>query len=315
MRNHSVIPVYVQDADLPTPDVRELAFATVDGEALPDFTPGAHVHVHHPSGIQRQYSLIGSPSDRSRYRIAIRRQDDGRGGSLAFHDALPVGEKLAISSPVEGMTIDRTARHHVFIAGGIGVTPVIGLLHALPDGADAEVHYCVRSLATAPYIDVLKALGARVKVYDESAGELLDAAALVPQLPHGSTIYHCGPAGLMAAIEVATAGWDTDKVRSESFGGDVPVDGTTLGDPFEVELAYSDGKVVQVGSDETMLRALLREKVSVDYSCEAGECGTCILDYRKGSVDHRDTVLDDDERAAMMTPCVSRARGRIVIDL
>jgi len=90
MRNHSVIPVYVQDSALPTPDVRELALAAVDGEALPDFIPGAHVHVHHPSGMQRQYSLIGSPSDRSRYRIVIRRQDDGRGGSLAFHHALTV---------------------------------------------------------------------------------------------------------------------------------------------------------------------------------------------------------------------------------
>ncbi len=162
---------------------------------------------------------------------------------------------------------------------------------------------------------MLKSLGARVRLYDESAGELLDVAALTRELPHGSTVYHCGPAGLMAAVEEATAGWDTDKVRSESFGGDVPVDGTTLGDPFEVELAYSGGKVVQVGSDETMLRALLREKAPVDYSCEAGECGTCILDYRNGSVEHRDTVLEDDERGEMMTPCVSRARGRIVIDL
>ena len=90
------------------------------------------------------------------------------------------------------------------------------------------MHYCVRSLATAPYIDVLKSLGARVKVYGESVGEVLDVVALIAELPHGSTIYHCGPAGLMANVEAATAGWDTDKVRSESFGGDVPVDRTTI---------------------------------------------------------------------------------------
>nr|AIU93866.1 hypothetical protein LRS1606.432 [Rhodococcus sp. NS1] len=315
MKSHSLLKVKVKESEMPASDVRELSLVSPDGAKLPEFTPGAHVLVHHPNGLQRQYSLIGPPSDRSRYRIAIRRLQDGRGGSRAFHDELEVGDELLISEPVNGMTIDTTAEHHVFIAGGIGVTPVLGLLHALPDGADAEVHYCFRSLETAPYLDTLKSLGARVVTYDESAGELLNVDALLSAVPQSSTIYHCGPAGLMAAVEAAASDRRPDKVRSESFGGQVAPEGTELGEPFEVELDYSGKKVVQVGRYETMLRALLRENITVDYSCEVGECGTCILEYTSGHVEHHDTVLENDERGEMMTPCVSRARGRIVVDL
>ncbi|MGO1053458.1 PDR/VanB family oxidoreductase [Crossiella sp. CA198] len=307
------IPVVVRAEDFPAADVRELTLSPAAGGKLPGFTPGAHIQLRHPRGVRRQYSLISCPDNLTRYRIAIRRRADGRGGSVAFHDDLTIGDQLSISPPIDGMKIDTSASQHVFIAGGIGLTPILGLLQALPEGARTETHYCVRCLASAPYLDALRESSRRVTVYDSSAGVRLNVTELIRSLPAGSTVYHCGPQGLMDAITTATADWPTGRVRGERF---TPADPEPADcESFEVRFAAEPARVLRVGARETMLRALLREGVPIDYSCEKGECGTCVLEYSAGTVDHRDSVLTDDERNDMLTPCVSRARGRVVIDL
>lgn len=310
----SWIPAYIRGDARPGPGVRELVLAPNPGHRLPEAPPGSHISVQHPSGVTREYSLLRGTKQANQYRVAIKREADGRGGSIAFHDALDIGDAVTISAPVTGMTIDDTAEHHVFVAGGIGVTAIVGLMHGLPPDLSAEVHYCVRSVQSIPYLDDLRRFGAPVHVHDSSAGTRLDVGELIESCSPTTTIYVCGPHRLMSDISAATSSWPATRVRSENF---TPAQGPAAEDneePFEVYVNGED-KIVQVGADETMLEALRRNGVHVDSSCEAGQCGTCVLEYTEGEVLHRDTILDDGERTEMLTPCVSRARGRMAIDL
>jgi vanillate O-demethylase ferredoxin subunit len=210
------------------------------------------------------------------------------------------------------MRIDRTAARHVFLAGGIGVTAVLGLLNGVPRGASSEVHYCVRHRDRAPYIDVLQRGGAKVVLHESSARKRLDVPAFVTDLPRDATLYYCGPPSLMAAVADATAHLDPSRVRCESFTGAAAEPGQHLGDAFDVRLVLSK-KTVHVAEDESLLRAMLRDNVSIDYSCEGGICGSCVLDVVDGEIEHRDRCLDQDERRRAMASCVSRGRGSISV--
>lgn len=308
------IPAYVCGDAWPGAGVRELVLEAQAGHRLAEASPGSHVSVRHPNGVTREYSLLGGAEQTNQYRVAIKREAEGRGGSIAFHDALDIGEEVAVSAPVAGMTLDDTAEHHVFVAGGIGITAIIGLLNGLASASSAEVHYCVRSAESAPYLDDLRGFGAPVHVHDSSVGTRLDVGELIETCSPTTTLYFCGPPGLMSDISTATSSWPAARVRSETFtpAQDLAAEGGD--EPFEVYV-NGVGKTIQVCAEETMLSALRRSGVHVDSSCEAGQCGTCVLEYTEGDVLHRDSILDDDERTEMLTPCVSRARGRMAIDL
>lgn len=201
----------------PAPGVRGLEFAPVHRESFPPFVPGDHIQIQHDNGTRRDYSLIGPAADPSTYKIAIRRDDAGRGGSMLFHDELAVGDLVFVSYPQAGMRVADDTGHHLFIAGGIGVTAILGLLDGLAPGATAEVHYCVKTRADAAYLPALQASGASVTVYESRAGHRLDAAQLLATVRPDTTAYHCGPTSLMDAVKLAAAHWPADRVRSESF--------------------------------------------------------------------------------------------------
>ncbi|WP_190814532.1 PDR/VanB family oxidoreductase [Saccharopolyspora pogona] len=294
----------------PASDVRELTFEPVHRTEFPPFIPGDHVQLQHQNGTTRDYSLIGSTNDLSTYRIAVRRESDGRGGSVLFQDELALGDLVFVSYPKEGMRIDSAAAHHVFVAGGIGVTAVLGLLGGLPRGAASEVHYCVRNRVDAAYQDVLGHSGAKLVLHESSAGGRLDVLTFVKDLPREATLYYCGPPSLMAAIADATSDFDPARVRCESFTGVTTEPGEKLGDVFDAWLVLSK-RVIRVPEDESLLQAVLRENVPVDYSCEGGACGSCVLEVVDGEIDHRDLCLSEDERKEVMTSCVSRGRGPI----
>ncbi|EPH44445.1 PDR/VanB family oxidoreductase [Streptomyces aurantiacus] len=300
----------VAAARLVTPGVREIEVVPRHRAEFPPFRGGDHVQVQHMDGTRRDYSLIGPPTATDRYRIAVLRQPAGRGGSLLFHDDLDIGDEVYVSYPQPGFEIDTEAGHHVFVAGGIGVTAILGLLHELPAGSRGEVHYCVPSAGEAAYLPELAACGLPLTVHDSSAGSRLDVGKLVARLPSSATIYHCGPGRLMAAIEAATADRAPERVRGESFSTAVPP-GERRGEPFQAHLTLSR-KAVSVAADESLLHALHRHDVRLEYSCEGGICGTCVLQVLDGEVEHRDACLSGDERAAgYMTTCVSRGRGDI----
>lgn len=295
----------------PSPTTKQMTFKPIHRASFPPYTAGAHIQVQHENGTRRDYSLVG-PTDGTTYTVAVRRDDRGRGGSVLLHDWMNVGDIAFVSYPQSGMRLDTAARH-IFIAGGIGVTGVMSLVASVPSGANAEVHYCVRTRAEAAYVENLVRTGARVVVHESSRDGRLDVAALLTEVPAETSLYYCGPPSLMEAIDSNSSHWPSGRVHSETFVGSAPAVGERLGDSFDAWLVASQ-KMIHVKEDESLLHAMLRENVPIEYSCEGGVCDTCLVDLLEGVVDHRDLSLSDAERVAVMTTCVSRGRGTISVN-
>ena len=290
-------------------DVVELTLTPVGGAALPPWYPGAHLDVHLPSGAVRQYSLCGNPAVTSDYRIAVRRIPGGGGGSIEVHDALPVGSTVRTHGPRNAFPLTvpgygSPARRFRFIAGGIGITPILPMLAlARRLGIDWSMVYTGRSLDSLPFVDDVAGYGAAVTVRTDDRQGLPSAADLLGECPPGTAVYACGPAPMLTAIRSDLVGRDDVELHFERFAAPPVVDGR----PFPVTIA-SRGEPVEVGAEETLLAALRRAGVAAPYSCQQGFCGSCRTQVLAGSVDHRDTLLTGPERdAGMMLTCVSRA--------
>jgi ferredoxin-NADP reductase len=279
----------------------------LEGHGLPRWEPGAHLDLVLPSGLVRQYSLCGDPEDTSSYTVATRLVPDGRGGSREVHEQVQEGTELEVRGPRNRFPLVEAASY-VFVAGGIGITPVLPMLRALPEGAEWRLLYCGRTRASMPFLeDVLKLGADRVSVVAEDESGLPDLDAFFADAPEGATVYCCGPEGLMAAVEERAP-----DVRLERFTPRTSTDGNR---EFEVELARS-GRTVTVPADTTVLAAIRTELPDTLYSCEQGFCGTCQQRVLEGEVDHRDELLTDGERDDSMLICVSRARSeRLVLDM
>ncbi|MEU6759010.1 PDR/VanB family oxidoreductase [Streptomyces sp. NPDC046685] len=289
----------------PAEGVLQLALESPD---LPAWTPGAHVDVTLPSGQVRQYSLCGDPADGGRYTIAIRLIADGRGGSREAHARLVEGAQLELRPPRNRFELV-PATSYVFVAGGIGITPILPMLRAATAaGADWTLLYGGRSRASMPFLAELAVYGDRVTVLPEDETGRPDLTPL-STAPPGTLVYCCGPDPLMRAVTAAAP--DPDLVHLERFAPAAP----GPAEPFTVELRRS-GRTVEVGADETTLAAVRRELPDTPYSCQQGFCGTCQHRVLAGEVEHRDELLTDGERADSMLLCVSRAKGnRLVLDL
>ncbi len=289
-----------------------------DGWPLPPFTAGAHVEVALPGGVLRRYSLCGDPQVGTRYTLGVLAQPDGRGGSAAMH-ALRVGDVLHVSLPHHGFAPDPRAGRHLFIAGGIGLTPFLSMLPGmLRDGADFRLHVCARSPAVTPFLPQLRTLreAGRVVFHHGEAGSptRLDVAALLREQRAGDHVYCCGPTSLQDAVAAATGHWAPGTVHFERFGAP-PAATSTAGPSYRVALARR-GDEFTVMAGETLAQALQKHGVPLDVSCGAGTCGTCRTRYLEGEPLHRDLVLLPAERVHTLTPCVSGcAGGRLVLDL
>ncbi|MDQ8701368.1 PDR/VanB family oxidoreductase [Streptomyces sp. LHD-70] len=281
---------------------------------LPAWEPGAHLDLVLPSGAVRQYSLCGDPADRTAYTVATRLIEDGRGGSREVHEKLAEGTEIEVRGPRNRFPLE-PAHAYVFVAGGIGITPVLPMLRAAElSGAQWQLVYAGRSRASMPFLDEVERLGrsrrGRVTVIAEDESGRPDAAALFDGAPQAAAVYCCGPEGLMDAVAAALPHGST--LHLERFTPAAATEGNTA---FEVELRRS-GTTVAVPADETVLAAVREQLPNVAYSCEQGFCGTCRLRVVAGEVEHRDELLTDEERRDSMLICVSRARGgRLVLDL
>ncbi|WP_030437471.1 PDR/VanB family oxidoreductase [Actinoplanes subtropicus] len=283
---------------------------------LPEFAAGAHVDVlvDGAAGLVRQYSLCGPPHDRSRYRLAVLAETASRGGSLAMH-RLRKGDRLRISPPRNRFGVAAEARRHLLLAGGIGVTPLLAMAHALDAGsAEYEFHYCARSRAEAAFLDELEHHPrVRLHVDDGPAEQRFDPAAIGRPDP-GTAIYVCGPAGFMDFVisSARTAGWPAEAIHKERFAPVDDVAAHTVGGAFTVRLA-STGAEYEVAGGESVLDVLLAHDVDAPYSCQQGICGECVVRVLAGEPDHRDDVLTDRERAdGLFTTCSSRALSPIL---
>ncbi|MGY1411023.1 MULTISPECIES: PDR/VanB family oxidoreductase [unclassified Luteimonas] len=299
-------------------DVVSLRLAATGGEALPAFEPGAHVDLHLGPGLVRQYSLCNLAGE-PWYELGVLLDAQSRGGSRAAHE-LREGDVLRIGVPRNSFPLAAAASHHLLLAGGIGITPLLGMAAALHrDGRHFSLHACARSAARLPFRDRLRdgPWASRVQIHidgDGGPGHCLDD--IVGRAPPDTHVYVCGPTGFIEAARRASAaaGLGEDRLHSESFSPTAGADAADL--PFEVEL--NGGRVLQVAAGQTVAQCLEAHGVFVPLSCEQGICGTCVTPLRGGIPDHRDSYLTPDERAsnALFTPCCSRALSpRLVLDL
>lgn len=303
-------------------DIVSLELARPDGLALPAFEPGAHIDVHLPNALVRQYSLCNPPVERHRYLIAVLKDADSRGGSIALHEQVDVGDRLQISEPRNLFPMAEQADRTLLFAGGIGITPILCMAHALSAAeADFELHYSARSRSGMAFAEQIMGspFADRVTFHISDAGlsQRLDAEPLLANPQPGTHLYVCGPARFMDyVLDTAKAnGWPLDQVHREYFSA-APLDHTHDGS-FEVEIK-STGEVIAIPADRSALQVLEEAGFDIPMSCEEGVCGTCLTRVLEGEPDHRDLFMTDEEHALndQFTPCCSRARSRrLVLDL
>lgn len=298
-------------------DIVELGFASPPGVQLPGFAAGAHIDLHLGPDCIRQYSLVNPSDCPEHYRIAVARDANTRGGSSFVHDQLQVGQTIEASEPRNHFPLVANAREHVFIAGGIGVTPILAMIrHCERIGYRWTLNYATRSRQRCAYASELELHGDRVCFHhDDISGGPIKVEAALPEPAPGRHLYCCGPEPLMRAVHEATASWLPDHVHFEWFKADSS--GTnTLDESFEIVLGRS-GKRLTVPASKSVLQVLRENGVPIASVCSEGVCGTCETAVLSGDVDHRDKVLTEIERKsnATMMVCCSRARGEIILDI
>ena len=296
------------------PGVVTLELAMPDGSALPPFAPGAHIDLKLPDGTLRQYSLWGDPSDTSHYRIGIRAVADGLSSSFV-HRKLRPGEVVTVSAPRNNFPLIDASRY-IFVAGGIGITPLIPMMReANSKGRPWTLLYCNRRNEDAPFLKEIMALGGEISMH-ASDHTRLDVLKRFATVESNAMVYCCGPEKLMKAVEEATAAWPEGTVHFEWFTPrSRPAD--EVSSSFEV-VCQQSGLTLTVPLDKSILDVLGEAGIEVPRSCEQGICGTCEVRVVSGDVDHRDSILSESERAAnqSMMICVSRLRsGSLVLDI
>jgi ferredoxin-NADP reductase len=299
--------------------VVSLVLRRPDGGPLPSWTPGAHIDVllnSDDGDLVRQYSLCGDPAERGAWQIAVLREPGGRGGSAYIHDHLREGATVRVRGPRNNFPL-RPAARHLFIAGGVGITPILPMVEAAEAaGADWRLLYGGRTRTSMAFLDRLARHGDRVLIRPQDEYGLLDLAAHLGEPEQNTLVHACGPEPLLAAVQERCAGWPPGTLGVERFAPTrAPETGPT--EAFELELARS-GLTLTVPPDRSVLDVVEEAGVAVDFSCREGTCGTCETDVLDGTPDHRDSLLTDDERVTgdTMFICVSRSRGpRLVLDL
>ncbi|CDP88113.1 MULTISPECIES: PDR/VanB family oxidoreductase [Mycolicibacterium] len=297
--------------------VRAITLRRSDHGQLPRWSAGAHIDLTLPSGRVRQYSLCGDPTDSSRYRIAVRRLPDSRGGSIEVHTDLNTGTAVRISEPRNAFPLavggygQRTTQIR-FIAGGIGITPILPMLTVANQfQMPWSLVYCGRSRDAMAFVDELEQFGDKVTLhYDDQRGPA-DANTLLGNLEPSSAVYTCGPPAMIESLRETLAGRRDVEFHYERFSAAPVVDGQE----FEIELA-STSEIVTVAADQTALSAILKTRPDATYSCQQGFCRSCAVRVLAGTPEHRSTALSPTEmEEGYFLPCVSRSQGRLSIDL
>ncbi len=290
-----------------------------DGGELEPFTPGAHVEVQAPNGMMRKYSLSGDPEDRTRYEIVVKREANGEGGSRSMADDASIGGDLFVSEPRNDFPLASGVSNFLFIAGGIGITPVMSMVRQLnaTGAARYKLAYLTRDREATAFRDELAMPEFHGKVHVHHDGgdpdKMLDLWPLLEK-PMGRHLYCCGPRPLMEAVRDMSGHWSSAAVHFEDFGSSKPAHRPD-DQPFHVTLARS-GRRLAIPVGVSILDALRADGLNVSSSCESGTCGTCKTALVAGAPDHRDLVLAEHEKASHIMICVSRAPGgELVLDI
>ncbi|MFI2374779.1 PDR/VanB family oxidoreductase [Streptomyces sp. NPDC018964] len=312
MTSYDDVGLVVERREPAAEGVLVLTLRHPSGAELPGWEPGAHIDLLLGPELERQYSLCGDPADRDRWRIAVLREKDGRGGSAYVHERVRPGDRVRARGPRNHFRLEPAGRYR-FVAGGIGITPVLPMLAAAEAaGVDWTLLYGGRTRASMAFTGELARYGERVTLVPEDEAGLLDLAPVLDGLPEDALVYCCGPGPLLDAVEERCPAGALRVERFRPRERDTGVDRA-----FEVVLARS-GRTLTVAPDVSVLDAVRGAGVEVLHSCTEGTCGTCETEVLEGEPDHRDSVLTEAERAAgeTMLICVSRCRGRrLVLDL
>jgi ferredoxin-NADP reductase len=316
-REATLIDVVVASREDVADGVVTLTFASADGGPLPDWDPGAHLALLSP-GMERQYSLCGAGNGERSWTIAVLREGTGRGGSIYVHDKIFAGDHIQLRPPRNNFPL-LPAERYVFIAGGIGITPILPMIEEVESrGVPWTLLYGGRTRSSMAFLDRLDGYGARVVVSAQDETGLLELASVLDSPRSNTLVYCCGPEPLLEAVERACSAWPAGSLRVERFSPGPASAVDAMNDTaFEVELAGS-GRTLVVAANQTLLRCLQDAGVDIVASCLEGTCGTCETAVVEGRPDHRDSVLTDEERATndTMFVCVSRALSpRLVLDL
>ncbi|RTL51186.1 MAG: oxidoreductase [Rhodocyclaceae bacterium] len=298
--------------------IKEFEFVDPEGASLSEFSAGAHIAIKVPNGSIRKYSLCNDPNERNHYVIAVKRESNGRGGSVSLSDDAKVGDILLVSDPINAFPFVK-APGYLFFAGGIGITPMLSMIRSLEaEGIENwKLYYLSRDPSTTAYRDTLSDEKYRNRVIiHHDYGDISRSLDLWPILekPSSNHIFCCGPRPLMNAVRDMSGHWPMENVHFESFA-----DGSSLqkpdDKPFKVLLAKSN-LTVEVPAGVTLLDALREAGHAVPASCESGSCGSCRTTLLRGEADHRDFVLTPAEQDSYIMVCVSRAKcEELVIDL
>lgn len=316
---HGTFPVIVERVEQITPLIKVFRLADPSGEPLPGFSGGSHIIVliaTETNTFRNPYSLISSPFDTSYYEIAVGLEKDGRGGSRAMHEVIRPGHRLEISYPANQFPLDRLAKKHVLIAGGVGITPALAHLKELElSGIPFEMHYGARSQEHGGLIKRAPAACLQhLKIYYDDTDGRVDFSGILTGQPLGTHVYVCGPKGMLdAALKAAhDCGWPDSHIHFELF------DQQTTGVPFDAFLARS-GRSIHVPPELSLLEAAEAAGISIPYLCRGGACGHCEtrVVLAEGELIHRDIWLSEEDKrtGAKFMPCVSRARcTKLVLD-
>ncbi len=310
------IEVVIRGMRLESASVASFELVSPTDAALPPFAPGAHVEVAMPSGHTRSYSLVARTADGRGYCIAVKRDPASRGGSVWLHDVARLGMALRISAPKNDFPLVEDAACSVFMAGGIGITPMLAMLQRLSAlGRPWQLHYAAPSAGQMAYREQVEQLAGTCVFHapDAEAGRM-DVAAVVAAAPPGAHLYCCGPARMLDDFLAATAGRPANTVHYERF---VAAQGAATDGGFRVKLAR-DGRCLPVPAGRSVLDVLLDAGLDVPYACTQGVCGSCQVPVLAGTPDHRDSVLTDEEKAAntsMLVCCSGALSEELTLDL
>ena len=321
MAAHSLIDARLSKIEDVARDTKLYTFQRVDGARLPAYKPGAHIDLHLPNGLLRQFSLVVPAADPDSYTVGVKRDENSRGGSRYIIEQMKVGDQIKISAPRNNFPLVEDAAHVVLFAGGIGITPIWCMAQELAAlGRSWKIHYACRSQADMAFLSELKKLDPKfvhLHFDDEAGGKVMDLASAIAEAPADAHFYCCGPNPMLKAFEAAAASRPKANVHVEYFTPkeDAAAGGTLGG--FWVELARS-GEEYFIPPGKKVLEVLFDAGVDVDYSCELGICGACETKVISGIPEHHDSVLSEEEQATnekVMICCCGCKTERLVLDM
>jgi tetrachlorobenzoquinone reductase len=319
-RAGNLIEVRLTDVETVARDTNIYTFRRPDGGKLPPYQPGAHIDIHLPNGITRQFSLVNPDPDPESYVVAIKLDPASRGGSRYVFDKLKAGDTLKISAPRNNFPLVGDAEHVVLFAGGIGITPIWCMVQELAaQNRSWRLYYSCRSRADMAFLATLETFAPQAVTLhfdDEADGKFLDLAGAIGAAPANAHFYCCGPNPMLKAFEAAAASRPRHNVHVEYFTPKEEAGEVKLGG-FWVELARS-GEEYFIPEGRKVLEVLFEAGVDVDYSCELGICGECVTRVISGKPVHHDSVLSEEEQATnekVMICCCGCETERLVLDM